>query len=147
MALGASPTQQGECEAGMKWRSLVPVLDVRDVDASIEFYCGVLGFALQDKVEWGGKTEWALLRCDQVQLMLSASQNVEIEDSLHHNTDGMFFLYHDNLEALQGYLGARGYECVTNGLPSSDGKRDFYLRDPDGYVLWFSRKRILVEEV
>lgn len=139
----ASATQQGVCKAGMKLRSLVPVLDVRDVEASIEFYCNALGFTLHDKVEWGGKTEWALLLCDQVQLMLCASQDTDSEDSLNHNTDGMFFLYHDNLESLQVYLGSRGYTGVPDILQSSRAKRDFYLRDPDGYVLWFSHKPVL----
>jgi catechol 2,3-dioxygenase-like lactoylglutathione lyase family enzyme len=138
----ASISQQGAGEARMKLRSLVPVLDVRDVDASIEFYCGALGFTLHDKVEWGGKTEWALLRCEQVQLMLCASQHIDSEDSVNHNNDGMFFLYHDNLESLQVYLGSRGYTDVPDGLSLNQGQRDFYLRDPDGYVLWFSHKPV-----
>jgi catechol 2,3-dioxygenase-like lactoylglutathione lyase family enzyme len=142
-AVLASTTQQGACEAAMKLRSLVPVLDVHDVEASIEFYCGVLGFTLHDKVEWGGKTEWALLRCEQVELMLCASQDTDSEDTLTHNTDGMFFLYHDNLESLQVYLGSRGYTGVPEGMSSNGGKRDFYLRDPDGYVLWFSHRPVL----
>jgi catechol 2,3-dioxygenase-like lactoylglutathione lyase family enzyme len=136
----ASRAQQGAREAGMKLRSLVPVLDVHDVDASIEFYCGALGFTLHDKVEWGGKTEWALLRCEQVQLMLCASQEDDSEDPTAHTSDGMFFLYHDNLESLQVYLGSRGYSGMPDALQHSRGKRDFYLRDPDGYVLWFSHK-------
>lgn len=139
----ASTTQQEACEASMRLRSLVPVLDVQDVDASIEFYCGALGFSLQDKVEWGGKTEWALLRCEHVHLMLSASQEGDSEDSITHNSDGMFFLYHDNLESLQVYLGSKGYSGVPDGMPVGQGKRDFYLRDPDGYVLWFSHKPVL----
>jgi catechol 2,3-dioxygenase-like lactoylglutathione lyase family enzyme len=143
VAVPASTTQQGACEAGMKLRSLVPVLDVHDVDASIEFYCGALGFTLYDKVEWGGKTEWALLRCEQVQLMLCASQDPESEDLTNQHSDGMFFLYHDNLESLQLYLGSKGYTSTPDGLPSSQGKRDFYLRDPDGYVLWFSHRPAL----
>jgi len=138
--LPASTTQQGAREAGMKLRSLVPVLDVHDVEASIEFYCGALGFTLHDKVEWGGKTEWALLRCDQVQLMLCASQDVDSEEPAPHNTDGMFFLYHDNLESLQVYLGSRGYTDASVGMTQNQSKRDFYLRDPDGYVLWFSHR-------
>lgn len=139
----ASRTQQGACEAGMKLRSLVPVLDVHDVDASIEFYCGALGFTLHDKVEWGGKTEWALLRCEQVQLMLCASQDGDSEEPSQHNGDGMFFLYHDNLESLQVYLGSRGYTDIPDVLQPTRGNRDFYLRDPDGYVLWFSHRPAL----
>jgi catechol 2,3-dioxygenase-like lactoylglutathione lyase family enzyme len=143
VASPASKTRQGAREAGMKLRSLVPVLDVRDVDASIEFYCGALGFTLQDKVEWGGKTEWALLCCDQVHLMLSVSQHGDSEDAPSQHSDGMFFLYHENLESLQVYLGSRGYDGVPDLLQPGRGKRDFYLRDPDGYVLWFSHKPVL----
>lgn len=139
----ASSAQQVGRVTGMHLRSLVPVLDVHDVEASIEFYCGVLGFTLFDKVEWAGRTEWALLRCDQVQLMLCASQNRDSEDVPIQNTDGMFFLYHDNLESLQVHLGSRGYASVPDGLVPNVGKRDFYLRDPDGYVLWFSHKPVI----
>jgi hypothetical protein len=57
-----------------------------------------------------------------------------------NNSDGMFFIYHDNLESLQVTLGLRGYINITNDLPPSLGTRDFYLRDPDGYVLWFSHR-------
>lgn len=143
VAVSASTTQQGGCGAGMKLQSLVPVLDVHDVEASIEFYCGALGFTLHDKVEWGGRTEWALLRCDQVQLMLCASQERDSEDTMGHNSDGMFFIYHENLESLQVYLGSRGYTGAPEPLPNGFAKRDFYLRDPDGYVLWFSHKPVM----
>jgi catechol 2,3-dioxygenase-like lactoylglutathione lyase family enzyme len=143
----ASSTQQEGCEAGMKLRSLVPVLDVHDVEASIEFYCGALGFTLYDKVEWGGKTEWALLRCDHVQLMLCASHVADSEEAMQNNADGMFFLYHDNLESLQVYLGSRGYTNGAADMPTSQTKRDFYLRDPDGYVLWFSHKPALTKGI
>jgi catechol 2,3-dioxygenase-like lactoylglutathione lyase family enzyme len=139
----ASAKQQGDREALMKLRSLVPVLDVQDVDASIDFYCDGLGFTLYDKVEWAGKTEWALLRCDDVQLMLCASQRGDNEEAPNHASDGMFFLYHDNLESLRVYLGSRGYTNANEGVPPSIGKRDFYLRDPDGYILWFSHRPTL----
>ena len=125
----------------MKLRSLIPVLDVKDVDASIEFYCDALGFTLVEKVEWGGRTEWALLNCDGVQLMLCASRDSDAEDDTHSN-EGVFFVYHDNLESLFVYLGSKGYTNISNLLQNSQRPRDFYLRDPDGYVLWFSRRPV-----
>lgn len=123
----------------MRLRSLIPVLDVKDVDASIAFYCDVLGFALHDKVAWGGRTEWAVLRSEETQLMLCASQSDDGEED-GCATEGVFFVYHDNLESLLVYLGSKGYGSGSNLLPSSGHGRDFYLRDPDGYVLWFSHK-------
>lgn len=125
--------------AGMKLRSLIPVLDVRDVETSIEFYCGALGFVLRDKVEWGGRTEWALLQSEHVQLMLCVGQEAEIEDVVR-SEEGVFFLYHDDPEALLIGLSTRGYDGVSDVLNPDGGRRDFFLRDPDGYVLWFSHK-------
>ena len=54
----------------MRFENLIPVLDVRDVDVSIDFYRDTLGFSLADKVEWSGRTEWALLRTGKINLML-----------------------------------------------------------------------------
>ncbi len=124
-------------QSRMKLRSLVPILDVHDVDASIDFYCGVLGFAVRDKVAWDGRTEWALVRCDQVQLMLCASNEPEVEEG-GRGAEGMFFMYHEDPKALQDYVAARGYRQTDDALQLQNGRRDFYLRDPDGYVLWFS---------
>jgi catechol 2,3-dioxygenase-like lactoylglutathione lyase family enzyme len=129
----------------MKLRSLVPVLDVRDVDASIDFYCEVLGFELRDKAEWSGKTEWALLKSDQVQLMLCAAREAEIEEA-EAPGEGVFFLHHENIESLLVGLGTRGYTTMEPLLPGSKSRRDFYLRDPDGYVLWFSTRPVGGEE-
>ncbi len=72
----------------MKLRNLVPVLDVQDVEESILFYCDTLGFEVHDKVTWGGRTEWALLRSGEVQLMLCASRTADEEAAA--SGDGVF---------------------------------------------------------
>jgi catechol 2,3-dioxygenase-like lactoylglutathione lyase family enzyme len=123
----------------MKLRNLIPVLDVRDVETSIEFYCGALGFVLNDKVEWGGRTEWALLQSEHMQLMLCAGHETEIEDAVRSD-DSVFFLYHDDPESLLSSLGSHGYDERPEVLQPDGKRRDFFLRDPDGYVLWFSHK-------
>ena len=128
----------------MKLRHLIPVLDVRDVEASIEFYCEALGFRLHDRLEWGGKTEWALLRNDNVQLMLCAGGELEAEEVTRPG-EGVFFLYLDNVESLLVYLGSNGYADQLSGLQPIQPGRDFFLRDPDGYVLWFSHRPVDVE--
>lgn len=126
----------------MKLRSLIPVLDVRDVERSIDFYCDVLGFSVSDKVTWGGHTEWALLSSDNVQLMLCATQDADAEE-IERTGEGVFFLNHENLESLLLYLGSKGFEEQPDVLKPERGGRDFYLRDPDGYVLWFSHKPVI----
>ena len=123
----------------MRLQNLVPVLDVRDVEESIEFYGATLGFEVYDKVEWGGRTEWALLRSGPVQLMLCAGRDEDAQDELPQS-DTVFFIHLDEADAQHVFLGAFGAassdELPAGGRPN----RDFYLRDPDGYVLWFSPK-------
>ncbi len=84
----------------MRLQNIVPVLDVRDVDASIEFYKTALGFSVSDKVAWGGQTEWALLRCGQVQLMLCASKD-SVGDDESLQSDNVFFIYIEDMDALE----------------------------------------------
>lgn len=122
----------------MQVENLIPVLDVRDVETSVTFYCEVLGFTLVDKVEWAGKTEWALLRTGQVQLMLCASQDYAEEDEQRVN-EGIFFLHLDNPDALIVRLKKR--DAAAEVQPEAKlGSKDFYLRDPDGYILWLSHR-------
>jgi glyoxylase I family protein len=125
--------------SNMRLQNLVPVLDVRDVEESIEFYRSTLGFSVYDKVEWGGRTEWALLRSGQVQLMLCASED-EGSKEVSAQSDSVFFVFLDDADALPVYLGVE--ESSVSGQPATDDlqSRDFYLRDPDGYVLWFSHR-------
>ena len=127
--------------ATMRLQSLIPVLDVCDVDTSIEFYCDILGFSMEDKVEWGGKTEWALLRTDKVQLMLCASQTSPDAET-GPDGDGVFFVYLDNVEAMHVYLGSKGYTTLPSVPHPAAAKKEFYIRDPDGYVLWFSHRSL-----
>ncbi len=100
----------------MRLESLIPVLDVKDVDASIQFYCDAIGFTLYDKVEWGGKTEWALLRTGKIQLMLCAIRD-DLADEPTRSNGSMFFFYPDNIEAMYVSLGTNGYEPLPN-MPS-----------------------------
>jgi catechol 2,3-dioxygenase-like lactoylglutathione lyase family enzyme len=118
--------------------SLIPVLDVRDVDTSTSFYCDVLGFTIQDKVEWAGRTEWALLRAGKVQLMLCASRDHTDDDEQRVN-EGIFFLHMDNPDAF--ILSMVNRNAPLEAQPEAQlGSKDFYLRDPDGYILWFSHR-------
>lgn len=120
----------------MRLQNIVPVLDVRDVDASIEFYKTALGFSVNDKVSWGGQTEWALLRSGQVQIMLCATQDMSNDDE-HVLTDNVFFIYIEDMDALEMQLNKAHIGAEDRGVDPGNS-RDFYVRDPDGYVLWFS---------
>ena len=57
----------------MKMTRLMPMLPVKHLPASVEFYCGRLGFTVEHRNdEWG----WAMLWFDDCRLMLDQSINV-----------------------------------------------------------------------
>lgn len=129
----------------MQFTSLIPLLDVHDVEAAIEFYKDALGFCLEDKLSWGGRTEWALLRSGQVELMLNAK--TETSHRFPENArGGVFFFYPDDIEGLHQSLTKKGY-AVSSLLETCPGTHEFCVQDPDGHVLWFSRRRVNPDEV
>ncbi len=124
----------------MKLNSLIPLVDVLNVEESINFYESALGFTIEDKLIWNGAIEWALLCSGPVRIMLSNGAE-PLEDTYPVPKNGVFFIYPDDIEQLYDSLQLKGFE--TSALQSGQsGTREFYLQDPDGYVLWFSHKQV-----
>ncbi|OUC08355.1 hypothetical protein RY27_09480 [Litorilinea aerophila] len=121
----------------MKLERLVPVLDVKDVEASIRFYCETLGFRVHDTVKWAGRTEWALLGTDKVQIMLCASNSTG-DNPPSTSGQTVFFLYLDDIEGLRRALAQKG-QALPRIQELRNGTAEFLLQDPDGYILWCSR--------
>lgn len=111
----------------MKMHRLIPMLPVKSMPASIEFY-RKLGFSVEEKNDqWG----WAMLRFDECRLMLDQSINQ------HANAPRQFvlYLYPENIEEYR-------QQVRKNGLSVPDLDVTFYymtefrLDDPDGNRLW-----------
>jgi ankyrin repeat protein/uncharacterized glyoxalase superfamily protein PhnB len=67
IAAGASPKEQ----IANRFELIVPILSVRNISASIEYYVDKLGF--QKKWEWGDPVDFACVGRNQVDLFLSLS--------------------------------------------------------------------------
>lgn len=114
----------------MKMTRLVPMLPVKSMRASIEFY-QKLGFTVeQRRDEWG----WAMLRFGDCQLMIDQSIN------LHRNAprDSVLYLYPEDIAAYHQQL-------RKNGIVAPDlevtfyGLTEFRIEDPDGNRLWIGQ--------
>ena len=114
----------------MKMNRLIPMLPVRSVDASVEFY-EKLGFSVEQRNEdWG----WAMLRFDDCRLMLDRSINTDPNGP----RQSVLYLYP---ESIIGY-----HEQVRRAglaVPDLDvtfyGMTEFRLDDPDGNRLWIGQ--------
>jgi catechol 2,3-dioxygenase-like lactoylglutathione lyase family enzyme len=114
----------------MKLNRITPMLPVRDISASADFY-GRLGFRVEKKSdEWG----WALLALGDCHLMIDQSIN------LHRDVprQGVLYLYPEDIAAFHE-------EVRRNGLAVPDlemtfyGMTEFRIDDPDGNRLWIGQ--------
>jgi glyoxylase I family protein len=118
----------------------VPLLQVYDMQTSLNFYRDVLGFEIVQETDhqW-----WAMIRLGNATLML----NTAYEDSarppapdpervLGHQDVSLYFDF-DDLDALYAHLKSNGCD-VRPPADTTYGLRQLNVRDPDGYELCFT---------
>ena len=107
--------------SSVRLQRLVPMLPVRSMPASVEFYEKLLGFSVETRL------------CD-CRLMVDQSLNVQPDAP----RQTILYLYPDDV--------VKYHEQVRrNGLPAPDlrvtfyGMKEFRIRDPDGNELWIGQ--------
>ncbi|UKJ06549.1 VOC family protein [Solitalea lacus] len=123
---------------------MTPLLMVYDMQASLSFYCGVLGFNL---IESTGPKEyigWAFLRLNDIELMLNTQYEMsdrpsekELLRNGHHADTCLYFGCND-IDALYQSLKSKKLE-LNEPYITGYGWQALDLADPDGYKLCFQR--------
>jgi catechol 2,3-dioxygenase-like lactoylglutathione lyase family enzyme len=119
-------------ECPMKMSRLIPMLPVKHLPASIEFY-QKLGFSVEERNDdWG----WAMLRFDECRLKLDQSIH------LHRGVprESVLYLYPAAIVEYHRQARSSGLE-----VPDLDvtfyGMAEFRINDPDGNRLWIGQKK------
>jgi len=117
--------------SSVKLQRLVPMLPVRSMPASVEFYQKVLGFEVETRNdEWG----WARLRLGDCSLMVDQSLNLQPDAP----RQTILYLYPEDVVRYHA-------QVRHNGCPAPElrvtfyGMREFRIRDPDGNELWIGQ--------
>jgi catechol 2,3-dioxygenase-like lactoylglutathione lyase family enzyme len=113
---------------------LTPLLYTRDLQGTVDFYTGTLGFSCpQYRPEWG----WARLARDGADLMLSLpNDHLPFEGAVF---TGSFYFYTDEVDGLW----ERWKDQVKIAYPIDDfdhGMREFAIYDNNGYMLQFGQE-------
>ncbi len=111
----------------MKLNRLIPMLPVRSMATSVEFY-QKLGFSIENRRDdWG----WAMLACEGCRLMLDQSINQ------HPNLprQSVLYLYPENIAEYHSQVRKNGLE-VPDLEVTFYGLTEFRINDPDGNRLW-----------
>jgi len=115
---------------GMKMNRLIPMLPVRSMPASVEFY-RKLGFSVENRNDdWG----WAMLRFDECRLMVDQSINVQPRAPRF----SVIYLYPENI--VEYHRQARSNRISVPDLDVTFyGMTEFRLDDLDGNRLWIGQ--------
>lgn len=114
----------------MKMNRLVPMLPVKSMPASVEFY-RKLGFSVEQRNDqWG----WAMLCFDECRLMVDQSINRHPSAA----RQSVVYLYPDNVVEYHRQVRSSGLQ-----VPDLDvtfyGITEFRIEDPDGNRLWIGQ--------
>jgi catechol 2,3-dioxygenase-like lactoylglutathione lyase family enzyme len=114
----------------MKMTRLIPMLPVRSMPASVEFY-QKLGFSAEQRNDdW----RWAMLRFDECRLMVDQSINVHPEAP----RTPVLYLYPDDIDQYHRQLRESGLD-IPDLEVSFYGMKEFRFDDPDGNRLWIGQ--------
>lgn len=118
----------------MKRNPVIPSLFASDLEATIAYYTGPLGFTQGGLHEEDGVPTWAELSLGDSTLWFFAHP---IDDRPEPAMSGMVFIFVENVDAVADRLRGRvtfrwGPEDLFYGL------RELGVEDPDGYLLVFA---------
>ena len=116
----------------MKMTRLIPMLPVKSMPASVEFY-QKLGFSVERRNDdWG----WAMLCFDDCRLMVDQS----IDRHPGAPRQSVLYLYPENIAEYHQHVRRNGL-----AVPDLDvtfyGLTEFRLDDPDGNRLWIGQNQ------
>ncbi len=130
----------------MKFNKLIPELNVSDLEKSLEFYIGILGFKLDYK---RNEPEFAFISREGAQLMLEENPNSSWNTGKLDYPRGRGINLQITVSDVGLLIEALKKKAYPLKLPLKDnwypvgevimGCREFLVMDPDGYLLRFSQ--------
>ncbi|KAJ5201788.1 uncharacterized protein N7498_006451 [Penicillium cinerascens] len=123
----------------------VPCLSVADTTVSLNFYKEI-GFTTDSSTAHAGDDLHLLLYDGDLCCMIYGNEN--LKDWLPCLKDqpvgfsGMFYLNIDNIQEAYETISQKA-KVIKPLTSDNNGQVEFYIRDPDGYVLGFNDKSVL----
>ena len=119
---------------GPRLTSFAPQVLVDELDRALAYYRDVLGFGFGEP--WGGF--YVIGQRDGFVLPLKeAPKNLAEREHRLRNEHLDAYARVTEIEAFYADCAAKGSTVLKPLVPTSWGTKDFYLKDPDGYILGF----------
>ena len=122
--------------AGARLRGVSPIVPVRRVAKTCAFYTEVLGFTLRER---NAENSFALLARGEASVIL-----LDLDDARALRATADYFSAYFWVEDVAAYyaeiapqLARLGERRVQPLFAKPDGRQEFHVRDPDGFLLFF----------
>jgi catechol 2,3-dioxygenase-like lactoylglutathione lyase family enzyme len=114
------------------------LLNVADIEVSLGFWEGLIGFEVVTRFESGGRLAFANLKSGEVTLMLNArGGDPTARRARPHYTEAVFYFGVASAHELVRELRAKGFEA-PDPEAQEYGLDEVVVRDPDGYEIAFT---------
>lgn len=117
----------------MKFQPIVPMIWTRELEATVSFYCEILGFHLGNySEEWG----WAAISKDECEIMIARPNESTPFERPYFS--GTFYIKTDDVETLWHQI--KDKVKVAYDMEDFDwGMREFAIYDNNSYMLQFGQ--------
>ena len=125
------------------FKALTPNLLVADVEASVSFY-GLLGFQKLAQVPEQGKPQWAMIRRDEVTIMLQEKKSAELDLPFRYtngqNAGALMYFDVEDVEEIRSLV--FGKALIVKEIHSTFyGTNELIIADPDHFLLIFAEDK------
>jgi uncharacterized glyoxalase superfamily protein PhnB len=120
----------------IQYTAIVPAFETWDMEATLDFYVNILGFAVDSKMDNEGKVFWAMLRRNNIWLMFS-DPNKHIGNKTPKFT-GQLYIYTNDVDSVWTFV----KDKVKIAYPIDNfnyGMREFGIYDNNGYLIAFGK--------
>ena len=116
-------------------RALSTAMTVKDLDASVDWYCHAIGFVVDKTYERDGVATSVALKAGAVRILLNQDDGAKGEERAKGVGMSLYLTTVQDIDALAERIIAEGWPLATPPFDMPNGTRGFRVRDPDGFML------------
>lgn len=116
-------------------------LTVKSLQASLEWYRDVIGFAVAERHEREGVLRAISLKAGSIEIVLGQDDGAKGTDRVKGQGMSLNFTTSQDIDAIATRIKSRGGVLESDPVDTPWGARVFRLRDPDGFLLAISSER------
>ena len=122
----------------LRLRSIAPSFTVDDLEKSLAFYEGVLGFHVKERWVHEGKLAGVELVAGVASLYIGQDDWKKGRNRVKGDGFRVYCTTVQDIDALAAQIKARGGQLLEEPKTQAWGTRDFAVADPDGFKITFS---------